>query len=149
MTPRTSRGILRTVALLVLLTVVATSAAATVVPTRRASPASRVHPSLPPSLSLRGRIGGLYPGRRVVLSIRIRNTGSVAVTLTRIRTRVRDASAACGASNLRVRRFQGHRWIPARGLARVRVQVRMSPDAADACQGVRFPLTFISHGTAA
>jgi hypothetical protein len=85
----------------------------------------------------------------VVLSIRIRNTGSVAVTLTRIRTRVRDASAACGASNLRVRRFQGHRWIPARGLARVRVQVRMSPDAADACQGVRFPLTFISHGTAA
>ena len=145
MTPRTSRGILRTVSLLVLLTAVATSAAATVVPTGRASPASRVHPSL----SLRGRIGGLYPGRRVVLSIRIRNTGSVAVTLTRIRTRVRDASAACGASNLRVRRFQGHRWIPARGLARVRVQVRMSPDAADACQGVRFPLTFISHGTAA
>jgi len=131
----------RVLAMLALVAVLATTATA-IVPSRPSIATIRANPSL----RVRAQIRGLYPGRSAYLWVRVRNTGDGPVVLTLVRTRVRDASQECAASNLRVHRFRGGRWIPAHGLVRVRVRVRMSPDAADACQGVRFPLTLHARG---
>jgi hypothetical protein len=100
-------------------------------------------------LTLQGRIDHLYPGYVGTLRIRVRNTGSSAIILTRIRTTVGDAAPGCVSQNLHVRRFRGALRVPAHGMVRVQVRVRLSERAPDACQGVRFPLAYSGRGVAA
>lgn len=100
-------------------------------------------------LMLHGHTGDLYPGYVGTLRIRVRNTRSSAIILTRVRTTVGDAAPGCASQNLHVRRFRGALRVPAHGMVRVQVHVQMSERAPDACQGARFPLAYSGRGVAA
>lgn len=93
-------------------------------------------------LTARGHVTGLYPGARAAIKVRIRNRSRRALTLTSLRTRPLDAGAGCLARNLRVATVRRKVVIRPRGRRSLRVPVAMSANAADACQGARFPLRF-------
>lgn len=103
----------------------------------------------PASLAVRGGVHGLSPGSRTRMPVTVRNRTHAPLELRRIVVRVAPASPRCPARYLVVRRFRGERIVPARGTVRVRLKVRLRRSAPDACQGRRFPLTFVADGAPA
>lgn len=99
------------------------------------------------SFTLRGHVGGLFPGasRRLVIAVHNRSRRSLRVRS--ITTRVRDAKRGCRARNLRVSAFRGRLRIGPRRSRRVAVRVRMLPSAPAACQGAVFRLAFRGRAT--
>jgi hypothetical protein len=95
---------------------------------------------------LSGHVTGLYPGQRKRLVIVVHNRGKRALRVRVITTRVRDASRACRARNLKVASFQGSLRVRAHRSRRVAVRVSMRADSPTACQGAVFRLAF--HGRA-
>jgi len=114
----------------------------------RLAPEPSARPT-PASLAVRGGVHGLFPGSRTRMPVIVRNRTHAPVELQRIVVRVGAASPRCPARYLVVRRFRGERTIPARGAVRVRLKVRLRRSAPDACQSVRFPLTFVAEGAPA
>jgi hypothetical protein len=97
--------------------------------------------------SLSGHVTGLFPGQRKRLVIVVRNRGSRALRIRVVTTRVRDASAACRASNLRVASFHGSLRVAGHRSGTIAVRASMRVDSPSACQGAVFRLAF--HGQAA
>lgn len=97
--------------------------------------------------TLRGHVGGLYPGARLRLVIVVRNRGRRPLLVRSITTRVRDARSGCGATNLYVAAFRGRLRVAAGRSRRVAVSVRMLPTSPAACQGAVFPLVFRGRAT--
>lgn len=95
---------------------------------------------------LSGHVTGLYPGQRRRLVIVVRNRGSQALRVRRVTTRVRDASRACKAKNLRVAAFHGTLRVAGHRSRRIVVRASMRADSPTACQGAVFHLAF--HGRA-
>ncbi len=150
MEPRTERRAGRTAAgIAAALVALAVLASAAVASTPRERSWTTLTTSPRDRLTLQGHIKHLYPGYVGTLRIRVRNSGSSAIVLTRIRTTVGDAAPGCASQNLHVRRFRGALRVPAHGKMRVQVRVRMSEQAPDACQGARFPLAYSGRGVAA
>jgi hypothetical protein len=89
-----------------------------------------------------GSVGGMYPGARRFLNLKIRNPYKRPMRLVAVTARVRGPRRACTRWNLDVRPFRGRLVIP-RGRARIaRLLVRMPRTAAQECNGARFPLVF-------
>jgi hypothetical protein len=105
-----------------------------------APPPAPSHPTA--TFTLSGSVTGLYPGATRDLTVRITNPGNVALRVTSVRVTVRDASAACRASNLVAWSYSGRAYVARHGTASVTVPVRMVPTALDACQNATFPLVF-------
>ena len=95
---------------------------------------------------LSGHVTGLYPGQRKRLVIFVRNRGSRALRVRVVTTRVRDASRACKARNLRITAFHGSLRVAGHGWRRIYVRATMRADSPTACQGALFRLAF--HGRA-
>ena len=95
---------------------------------------------------LSGHVTGLYPGQRKRLVIVVRNRGSQALRIRAVTTRVRNASRACKARNLRVAAFHGALRVAGRRSRRIVVRASMRADSPSACQGAVFRLAF--HGRA-
>ena len=95
---------------------------------------------------LSGHVTGLYPGQRKRLVIVVRNRGSQALRIRAVTTRVRNASRACKARNLRVAAFHGSLRVAGRRSRRIAVRASMRADSPSACQGAVFRLAF--HGRA-
>jgi hypothetical protein len=92
------------------------------------------------TLVLTGDVMGLYPGSRRPLVLRVRNRNRFAVRVVAGHVTVRDANSRCRSANLRVSGFRGSVRVQAFGTARLRLLVRMSPSAPNACQRAVFPL---------
>ena len=93
-------------------------------------------------VGLNGHITGLYPGNEAILRVRSHNRTTEPVRLMRVRAKVRKANAACGKEYLKIRRAEPKRVIPPHRRIEVRMKVRLSPLAPDACQGARWPVRF-------
>jgi hypothetical protein len=93
-------------------------------------------------LRVHGRIKGLYPGARKRLRVRVRNTYPRHARVRLVRTSVRSAGPDCSRANLHVRGNPRTRWIPAHSKILIRLRVRMSASAPDACQGATWPLRY-------
>ena len=85
---------------------------------------------------------GLYPGARKRMRVTIRNPFPYAIDVTSVTAKASHPIPGCSGSMVRVRRYRRVVRIEARRLAVVRVRIRLRRAAPDACQGVRFPLTF-------
>ena len=96
--------------------------------------------------TIRGHVGGLYPGARKQLSLVVHNRSARVIHVRSITTRVRDARRGCKGRNVRVGRYTGRLRVGPRGWRRVPVQIRMLRAAPDACKKAVFRLEF--HGTA-
>ena len=93
-------------------------------------------------MELSGHVGGLYPGVELPLPVEVENRSGRKLILTKIRANPRDAGPGCLAGNIRVRDRRLQERIAAHRTARVRLRVTMKADAANACQGARFPIGF-------
>jgi hypothetical protein len=99
------------------------------------------------TFSLRGHVGGLFPGAEKRLVIAVHNRSRRSLRVRSITTRVRDGKRGCSAGNLRVSAFRGRLRVGAGRSRRVAVRVRMLPTAPAACQGAVFPLAFRGRAT--
>ena len=98
--------------------------------------------AVPPAFTIRGSVGGLYPGSARQLTLALTNNKNFAIVVTSVSTQVGDASATCVAANLSVAQFVGHLTIAGGRTGNVVVSVLMSHGAPDACQGATFPMQY-------
>lgn len=89
-----------------------------------------------------GHVSGLYPGARKQMRIVVRNPQTFPVRVTQVTARVSNASSTCRSRNVRIVRFTGSRAIAGHGRIRISLSSRMRRKAPNACQGLRFPVTF-------
>ena len=113
------------------------------------SPTAAVNMAAPPRFQISGRVDGLFPGIRTRLRLSIRNPNPVAIVVGRIHTTVRRAGGTCPPGTIRIKRFKGSRRIPALGVKRVTVTVRMLSNAPDTCAGQRYRLSYRGSATLA
>ena len=113
------------------------------------SPPAAVDMAAPPRFQISGGVDGLFPGIRTRLRLSIRNPNPVAIVVRRIHTTVRRAGGTCPPGTIRIQRFKGSRRIPALGVKRVTVTVRMLSNAPDTCAGQRYRLSYRGSATLA
>jgi hypothetical protein len=102
--------------------------------------ASSVHAE--DAFEIAGEVDGLYPGADTTLDARVTNPHPFPIRVISTTVNVRDASSGCPASMLDIGDAQATAEVPAGGTSTVRLEVRMSRSAPDACQGVTWPLEF-------
>jgi hypothetical protein len=95
-----------------------------------------------PTLSVKGSASRLYPGGTVLLPLKVRNRTRYPISLRKLKVKVRSANRGCPASLLQVKRFKPKAKLGARKTATLKVRVRLSPAAPDACQRAKFPLSY-------
>ncbi len=100
------------------------------------------------SFAIAGSVHGLYPGVTLALPLTVTNGKAFALTLESITTSVANPSTSCGAGNVTVTAFSGHRTIPARGHVVVDVAVSMRHAAPNACEGAIFLFTYSGRAVA-
>ena len=113
------------------------------------SPAAAVGTAAPQRFQITGRVDGLFPGIKTRLRLSIRNPNPVAIVVRRIRTIVQPAGGMCPPGTIRVQRFTGSRRIPALGIRRVTMMVRMLSSVPDTCAGQRYRLSYRGSATLA
>ena len=92
-------------------------------------------------LRLSARVEGLlYPGVRRPVSVRVANLRRRPLTIRRARVWVARAPRGCPTKSLTFDVFRGYVPLPARGVRRLSLTVRMLPTAETACQGGRYSL---------
>lgn len=101
--------------------------------------------AVPYRLALSGRVRGLFPGALKRMRVIVRNPTRARIVLMRVRARALDVPG-CSGSYVRIRPFRGERPVPSRGRVVIRMRVRLSPTAPDACQGARLPVRFRARG---
>lgn len=89
-----------------------------------------------------GEVGGLFPGADTTLDAVVTNPHPFAIRVISTTVTVLDASQACPASMLEIGDSDATVEVPPGGTATVPLDVRMSLDAPDACQGATWPLRF-------
>jgi hypothetical protein len=92
--------------------------------------------------AISGEVDGLFPGADVTLDARVTNPHPFAIRVMSTSATVLDASEGCPASMLQVGDSQAPVEVPPGGTGIVPLDVRMSRNAPDACQGVTWPLRF-------
>lgn len=93
-------------------------------------------------LRISGSVGGLYPGSVRPLRVRLDNFGRRPLTVRSLRAVPRAASRLCPAATVRIVPHRRSIRIAPRSRRWVRLRISMRPDAADACQGARFPIAY-------
>jgi hypothetical protein len=97
-------------------------------------------------LRLRVEAEGLYPGARRWVRATVRNRTSKRLTLRSVRPNVRDAHREC-SGYVTIERRKLTRILPPRSVRRFKLRVAMSPDAVDACQGVKLRVSLRARAT--
>jgi hypothetical protein len=91
---------------------------------------------------LAGSVGGLYPGARRLMRVKIHNPYRRPIRVVSVTAKVKGGARYCTGANVDVRPFRGRVVIPRRRSRVVRLRVQMQPTAAQECSGARFPLLF-------
>ncbi|MGH7315796.1 MAG: hypothetical protein ACREJS_05995 [Candidatus Rokuibacteriota bacterium] len=101
-----------------------------------------------PRFSVRGKVGGLYPGARKNMKIRIANPNPYPLRLRWLRVRVRNSNVrGCARRWVRPRReLKLSFFVPPRSRARASLPVTLSRRAPSICQGATWPLRFRAEG---
>ncbi len=111
------------------------------------------------SFGLSGTVGNLTPGISSRLILKVTNHTSRAIRLRAVTIKVRVTPAHCPVANLTVNgaRFAGSppavtiaglsARVPARGVAKVPLTMRLARAAANGCQHARFPLSYSGIAT--
>jgi hypothetical protein len=99
--------------------------------------------------TIKGRIGGLYPGVHRRLVIVLRNRGRRPIVVRSVTTRVRRARPGCPGRYVHVSRFRGRVRVRGRASRRIRVRIWLVPGTPSACQGAVFRLAFRGRATSA
>jgi hypothetical protein len=94
------------------------------------------------AITISGHAAGLYPGAAKRFRLRLHNRTHRDLIVTRIRAHVLDPGGRCAPSALRTGPRRIRRHLPARSSVGLRYRIRMAPDAANVCQGKRFPLRY-------
>jgi hypothetical protein len=94
---------------------------------------------------MRARAGGLFPGAKRPLRLRIRNPNRFAIKVTKVRVRIRRDLKHPGCyprRYLRATRLREPVRVSAKNIrrTRTRLKIRMRMSAPDACQRAVFPL---------
>jgi hypothetical protein len=89
-----------------------------------------------------GRITGLFPGKRALLTLTVTNPDGFAIKVTSIQTTVTSPSAHCAGANVIVSHFTGNAVVSARSSRKLAVQVTMRRGTPNACQGRVFPFHY-------
>jgi hypothetical protein len=95
--------------------------------------------------SMRARVGGLFPGARRSLHLRIRNPNGFPIKVTKVTVHIRRdlRRPRCRPRRyLRATRLRDPVRVPAKSIrrTRTRVAIRMKASAPDACQRAVFAL---------
>ena len=96
-----------------------------------------------------GSVGGLFPGDKVNLTLRVQNPFDVTILVTGLRAEVGRAAPGCRGRFVRIRRYSGNRRVGAQAFAPFTLVLKMSRNASDACQGQWFPITFTGRAVQA
>jgi hypothetical protein len=99
------------------------------------------------SVTQRGAVSGLYPGRSTTATVVVRNTSTKPVKVRSVTARPQSAPG-CPASMLRVGRASAPKVLKPRRSVVVRLPVELSRSAPDTCQGRSFRLVLKATGTA-
>jgi len=106
--------------------------------------AQKVRPPL--SLRVSGGVRGLYPGARLRLRLKVRNTRDFPILVVSLKINVRNAGSSCRRTQLRIARFRRSLVVPAHRARRTGLSVTMLRSAPDACKDAVFPLRFTARG---
>jgi hypothetical protein len=93
-------------------------------------------------LRISGSVGGLYPGSIRPLRVRIDNLRRRPLIVRSLRAVPRAASRRCPAATVRIAPHRRSMRVPPRSRRWIRLRISMRPDAANACQGARFPIAY-------
>lgn len=97
-------------------------------------------------LTLTGTVDGLTPGAARDLPVTIANPNAKPLAITTIATFVSTGAPGCPTSELAVGDLRAPVTVAGDAIAVVRLPVRLSGDAPDACQGAVFALRFSTTG---
>jgi hypothetical protein len=103
---------------------------------------------VPHRMHLSGRVRGLFPGASKQMRVIVRNPTLVRIVLMRVRARALGIPG-CPGSHVRIRPFHGWHPVPPQGRTVIRMRVRLSASAPDACQGTRSPVRYRARGAVA
>jgi hypothetical protein len=109
--------------------------------------ASGKHPRS--GFTIKGRIGGLYPGVHRRLVIVVRNRGKRPILIRSVTTRVRRARTGCPGRYVHVARYRGRVRVRGHASRRIRVRIWLLPGTPSACQGAVFRLVFRGRASGA
>lgn len=96
------------------------------------------------SFRIAGKLKGLYPGKRKIMTIKVKNPNRFPIVVKEMRVVVkRSNKPGCGPKWLKARkRFRISLLVPARARAFASLPVKMKRTAPGACQGARWRLRF-------
>lgn|GEM_PF-2213421 len=91
-----------------------------------------------------GAVKGLFPGKKKIMTVKLRNPNRFPIVVKELKIRVRPSNKlGCPATSISVRkRLRVSVVVPARGRAKKSVPVKLKPTAPSSCQGARWPLKF-------
>jgi hypothetical protein len=96
------------------------------------------------AFQITGKLRGLYPGKRKIMTIKIKNPNNFPIVVKEMRVEVkRSNKPGCGPKWIKARkRFLISLLVPARARAFASLPVTMKRTAPDACKGARWRLRF-------
>ncbi|WP_244931278.1 hypothetical protein [Nocardioides sp. W7] len=98
------------------------------------------------SVSQRGTVASLYPGRSTKATVVVRNTSKRPVRIRSVTARP-QATPGCPGAMLRVGKVRSRKVLRPRRSLVVRLPVQLVRAAPDSCQGRRFRLALRVDGT--
>lgn len=95
------------------------------------------------TFQISGQVSGLYPGAQKQLGLTVSNPNNFAIKVTALTITVGNPGVAgCSAANVVATNFSGSLLVPKKTTASQALPIKMIANAANACQGVTFPLSF-------
>ena len=93
---------------------------------------------------IKGVVKGLFPGKRKIMKVKLRNPNRFPIVVKELKIRVRPSNKlGCASKWIKVRkRLRVSVRVPARGRAKRSVPVKLKPRAPRSCQGARWRLKF-------
>lgn len=98
--------------------------------------------SVRPEIAIHGHVTGLHPGGSKWMRLRLHNRSRRDLIVTEIRARALDPAGRCAPRALTTGPRRVRRLVPGRSSVVVRYRIGMAADAANVCQGRRFPLRY-------
>jgi len=92
--------------------------------------------------TISGHIKKLYPGKSTKLVTTVRNPNGAPIRVKSIKAKVTGV-AGCTADRLKIKPFKGNRYVGPGHTLKVKLQIKLRPNAPNGCQGARLRLTYI------
>ena len=93
---------------------------------------------------IKGKVKGLYPGKRKIMKVKLRNPNRFPIVVKEIKIKVKPSNKpGCKAKWIKVRkRTRLKKLVRARARAKASVPFKLKPKAPEACRGASWRLKF-------